>query len=364
MDILLANKIIEEIRKFSEIKCAITNDLGTVLAKSVNFEIGHPQLDIKSTKALKIKYDQKGYGFVYLDESTQVRKEIGGVIKSMVELIIQQNRHTLILSNDEKRIDQITYDYLYTDSISPSDYANILSSFGLDLQLQRTAILVEICDPSYLRLYEREIIEGERERIIATVKRGIETSLSGFYTQHTQNIIFYLGGANFLILKDMGKNPAEYEEEFKKTLHNLLFNLESELRTKITVGVGEYKKGIEGIKESYTEARTALKFGEQTWGTDKIYHYAPLFGGANRENINFSKDIVKKISEHHDLQNTLECYLDSDLSLTRTARTLKIHRNTLVYRLGKVEEITGLDPKSFNDAFQLRIALILDKYHA
>lgn len=370
MDTLLATKIVEEIRKSSNVESAIINDIGTVLARSEKFSITHPQLNPKSAKALKINYRKRNYGYLYLDEDSATRRNIGPAIKSIAELIIEQNHHSQILTNDEKRLDQITFDFLYSDTIAPNDYASLLRSFDLDIDVNRTAIFLEICDPNYLMLFEREIIEGEREKIIARTKRSIESLLATFYTRHTQNLVFYLGSQNFLILKDMNDQPENYQEEFKKTLSALHFNLEGELRTKITVGVGEYKSGLAGIKESFVEARTALKFGTQTWGPGKIYHYdnfgvvAPLFSGANKDNINFSRDIVANISEHPGLMETLSCYLDRDLSLTKTAKILKIHRNTLVYRLERIESITGLDPRLFNDAFQLNIALILDKYHA
>lgn len=369
MDIQLANKIVTEVSKFSDIRCAITNDLGEVLAKTNSFDISHPLLNTRSPKASKIRFNNKNLGYLYLDETEQTLKQSAGIIKSMTELIIQQNRHAQMLTSDEKRIDQITYDFLFTDTIESRDYTKIMESFGVNIDANRTAVLLEICDPGYLMLYEREIVEGEREKVIARTKRNLETLLEVFYTQHKNNVIFYLGGKNFLILKDMGDSPADYQDEFKKTLNNLHYNIETELRTKITIGVGDFKEGLEGIKESFTEARTALRFGEQTWGLDKIYHYdnfgvvAPLFSGANKDNIHFSKDIIRKIAKHEGLLETLTTYLDSDLSLTKTSKKLKIHRNTLVYRLNRIDELTSLDPKSFNDAFQLKVALVLDKYH-
>ena len=368
METLLATKIIEEIGKFSDTHCAITDDLGTILAKSKNFNIDHPQINSKSPKALSLNLAGKKYGYLYIDEPTVERQRVGNILKSIAEVIIQQVRHAEILTSDEKRLDQVTYDFLLTDTLNEAEYTAVLGSFGIDIDIKRAAILLEICDPGFLLLLDREILEGEREKIVARTKRNIETLLSTFYTQHPNNLVFYLGGTKFLILKDMGDKPEEYQEEFKKTLNNLHFDLETELRTNITIGVGDYREGLPGLKESFTESRTALKFGEQTWGKNKIYHYdnfgvvAPLFNGANQENINFSKNIIEKLSVR-DLKGTLECYLDNELSVGKTAKTLKIHRNTLIYRLEKIEEATGLDPKLFNDAFQLKMALILDHYH-
>jgi len=62
------------------------------------------------------------------------------------------------------------------------------------------------------------------------------------------------------------------------------------------------------------------------------------------------------------LLETLQGFFDNNLSITQTAKALFIHRNTLLYRLERVKKITGLDPKKFDDAVQLRIALKMRIY--
>jgi len=366
---ILAEKIIKDLKKFSNKKYAVTNDLGEVFAATKDFSLKHSPLDTKSQRAIKVCYQDKPCGFIYIDEPLKIVRETEDIIKSMAELIIQQAKYTEILTNDEKRIDQIAYDFFYTESIENQDLVKVLNSFEIDITKNRVAIFVEISDSKYLMLFEREVIEGEREKITARAKRGIEAVINSFYTSHSDNLVFYIGYKNFLILKDMGQTPKDYQEDFKKTLGNLHFNLNNELRTKTTIGVGNYKDGLAGLKESFEEAKTALRFGKQIWGENKIYHYdnfgviAPLFSGASEKNIGFSKKVIKKLNQHEDLLKTLEIYFENNLSLSKTAKKLRIHRNTLVYRLERIEDITDLDPKKFNDAFQLYMAMILGAYH-
>jgi len=68
----------------------------------------------------------------------------------------------------------------------------------------------------------------------------------------------------------------------------------------------------------------------------------------------------KKINET--LLETLKAFFDNNLSISKTAQTIYVHRNTLLYRLRRVKEITGLDPKKFDDAVQLRMALKMRIY--
>lgn len=368
LDAKLSSKIIEEISKFSNKKYGVLDPFGEVLAKSPTFGIEHKIIEVKSKKALPLVFESKKIGYLYLDENPIAIKEIGPVIKSMAELIVHEAYYKEFLTSDERRIDQLFYDFLNLDVSDPGKFRQLINSFGVDLLVNRLAIFVEIEDSKYLFLNEKEAIEGERERKVARVKREIKNALSSFYTHHLNNVVSYLGGNNFIVLKDMGEEPQEYQQEFKKTLNTLFFNLKAELRTELTVGVGEFKPNLAGLRESFEESRTALKFGKQIWGPGQIYHYdtfgvvAPLFSGVTEENISFSKNIVESLSKYPELLQSLKIYFEYDLSLSKTAKKLKIHRNTLVYRLERISEITEFDPRVFNEAFQLQIALILDKY--
>lgn len=368
IDQVLGTRIVEDINKFSNKKYAVTDPFGEVLAKSENFGLEHNVLDIKSKRALPLKFEAKKVGFLYIDENQAVVKESGNVVRSMAELIIHESYYRDVLTSDEKRFDQLVYDFLNLEGVDPTEFKRLVNSFGININKNRLSIFIEIEDDTYLFLEEKEAIEGDRDRKIARVKREINTALTSFYTHHKENVISYVGGNHFVIFKDMGDKPLEYQEEFKKTLNTLFYNLQNELRSKLTVGVGEYKHGLYGLRESYEEARTALKFGKQIWGDGQIYHYdsfgvvAPLFSGVTEENISFSRNIVESLKNYGDLLESLRIYFEYDLSLSRTARKLKIHRNTLVYRLERINEITGFDPRVFNEAFQLQLALILDKY--
>lgn len=57
-----------------------------------------------------------------------------------------------------------------------------------------------------------------------------------------------------------------------------------------------------------------------------------------------------KIFEDKDMMNTLNCLFENNLNVSRTSRALYMHRNTLIYRLNKIYETTGLDPSEFSDA--------------
>ncbi|WP_329024095.1 CdaR family transcriptional regulator [Streptomyces sp. NBC_00690] len=60
-----------------------------------------------------------------------------------------------------------------------------------------------------------------------------------------------------------------------------------------------------------------------------------------------------------ELRHTLWVYFAQDRSITDAALALNVHRNTLAYRLGRIEDLTSRDPRSFQDAVVLQVALHL-----
>lgn len=368
MELKLAQKIISELAKFSKKKIALIDQYGEVLAKTDNFTLDHNPLSIKSKKVVPVDFGEKKGGFLFIDEDQKTVNEIGKVLRSMAELIIHQAYFTEILTSDEKRVDQTVYDYFNTKKISDEEFLRTLSSFGINFEKSKLVLVFEITNPDYFFFDAKEVIEDEREKKIARTKRSIRNTLDSFYTHYKDNLICYLGKNTFVIFKDMGDVPEKYQEEFKKTLTSFYHSLKDELRSDLTIGVGSYNEGLAGIKEGFAEAQMAIRYGIRVWGEGKVFHFdnfgvvAPFFSGVTNENIVFSKKIIETLRKHTGLLETLECYFESDLSLSKTAKKLKIHRNTLVYRLERIGIITNLDPRIFNDAFQLQLALIMEKY--
>lgn len=368
MNVKLAQKITDEISRFSAKKYAVTDKFGNVMAKTADFSLSYNPLEVKSKRSFPILFDNRKLGYLFIDENPATVSEIGPVLKSMAELIARQDYYADFLTQDEKKLDQLMFEYFRLESQNKKDLEKMIRSLGISLKGSRLAILLEINDPGFLFLNQVQTYLDEREKKIAHIKRELKFILSSFYTHHSDNIISYLGGSTFLILKDMGETPKDYEPEFKKTLNTLFYNFKKELRTDISMGIGQYKSGDSGIKESFEEAETALKFGTQNWGKNNLYHFdsfgvvAPLFTGATKANVSIPKKIVKTLRGHKELLDSLEAYFNSNISISKTAKKLKIHRNTLIYRLERIQELTGNDPRVFNEAFELYIALVLDKY--
>lgn len=80
-----------------------------------------------------------------------------------------------------------------------------------------------------------------------------------------------------------------------------------------------------------------------------------------REKIDtlFTKRGDFSLLREHDWEQVLYVYFRSHLNLSQAAKELYVHRNTLNYRLERIRNETGLDPRNFEEAFLLRLYLLL-----
>ena len=71
----------------------------------------------------------------------------------------------------------------------------------------------------------------------------------------------------------------------------------------------------------------------------------------------FGDEIPDVFSEENLL--TIQKFFENNLNISETARQLFVHRNTLVYRLERLEKLIGLDIRKFEDAMTFKLALMV-----
>jgi carbohydrate diacid regulator len=141
--------------------------------------------------------------------------------------------------------------------------------------------------------------------------------------------------------------------------------LSQEHGCRIVVGVGRLHQGLAGLALSYRDALAAMKAGRVAGWPEPVYPFGlmglAVLGGPVplRHKLDFSTQLLRPLDEAPDLLHTLEVLFEVDGSPSLASTRLAIHRNTLTYRLDKVSSLTSYDPRNFDAAVQLRLALYL-----
>lgn len=170
------------------------------------------------------------------------------------------------------------------------------------------------------------------------------------------------------LIKDM--TDVEVLEELTQYAQALQETLMGETAFQMTVGIGRSRHTMDELRESYAEAKRAIEVGRIFQPEDSIYVFnrlilerflmeLPQDISAYYHSLLFNRKTARLFNE--EMLYTIDMFFKKDLNLSDTARQLYIHRNTLVYRLDKVQRQTGLDLRSFEDAVTFKILMELKK---
>ncbi len=159
------------------------------------------------------------------------------------------------------------------------------------------------------------------------------------------------------------------EAELEGIASSLVDNLHMEAMVKVRVGYGNVVVQIPDIAQSYQEAKMALEVGKVFYAGMDTISYGKLGIGRLIYQLPMSLcdmfikevfgDTTPDILEDEEAMSTIQKFFENNLNISETARQLYVHRNTLVYRLERIEKAIGLDIRSFDDAMTFRIAIMV-----
>jgi carbohydrate diacid regulator len=263
-----------------------------------------------------------------------------------------------------------------------SDEAGVIREaqvLGLDLARPRAVIVIHAAD--YI-LDASVTSESGDETAICRRAREVIGHVVHFFHLPNAAICAYLGDGEVAILKGSSTRDlapwsttgraAETSVASwanlaaqKRAGHALRGWLERQTGTAVAIGIGRYHAGLSGLARSYHDAQTALSLGRRLATSEQVYCLDDLGAAAfvglsdERTKLELAVRLLGPLDPEPDLLATLEAFFDENCCPSKSARRLSIHRNTLSYRLDKITSLTGLDPRRFDDAIQIRLALML-----
>lgn len=157
----------------------------------------------------------------------------------------------------------------------------------------------------------------------------------------------------------------------QKTAELLQRSLYEELGINVFIYVGGVVKSFTEISVSFNQAVAAEKMSALFSASSSVINYKDFALAKLCEDVSHVKveeslfallgEGGREMLKDEELLVTGEAFLNSNLNVSETARELYVHRNTLIYRLDKIERLTGLDIRKFGDAINFRLISILIK---
>ncbi|MCD7745294.1 MAG: helix-turn-helix domain-containing protein [Lachnospiraceae bacterium] len=218
-------------------------------------------------------------------------------------------------------------------------------------------------------------IDTEARRVVFIVELDHEKetapleNIRALFGARSDDFITAVDEKSIIVVKELGEQDSYADMD--RVAEMILDALGEEKKQEALVAYGTIVGEIKEVSRSYKEARMALNVGKIFFEERKVIAYSTLGIGRliYQLPIPLCKMFIKEIFDgkspddfDEETLTTINKFFENSLNVSETSRQLYIHRNTLVYRLDKLQKQTGLDLRVFEDAITFKIALMVVKY--
>ena len=267
----------------------------------------------------------------------------------MVGKIGVSQLQNLIVAYKERYDRNNFFQNLLLDNMLLIDVYNRARKLKIDVNIPRVIILVEV----------KHSQDNTAQELLA-----------GMYAPHTGDYVTAVDENSVILIKSLSKGQSY--EEVNRIATTIVDMMNTEAMLNVRVSYGTIVDEIKDLSKSFKEAKMALDVGRIFYAEKRVNAYNTL--GIGRliyqlpeslcrifiDEIFGGKEVPDDLDE--EILNTINKFFENNLNVSETSRQLFVHRNTLVYRIEKLEKSSGLDVRKFDDALTFKIALMVINY--
>ena len=340
---------LDDLKTITKVDLAVVDVEGVMVAKNsdrfeqnvefvTEFAAAGSQV-LQGCQYLKI-YDEEDPVYVLLCGDSSEEYMIGKIAVSNIQNLITAYKERFDRNN--------FFQNLILDNLLLVDIYNRAKKLHIEIQKPRVVLLLEI--PAGKENYAMEFL------------KSMFSAQSGDYVTAVDE--------NTLIVIKQVEAKDSYAEVVE-VAETTVAMMNTEAMINVRVAYGTIVEELKDVSKSYKEAKMALDVGKIFYAEKTVTAYSTLGIGRliYQLPINLCEMFIEeifggKVPEELDEETltTINTFLENNLNVSETSRQLYVHRNTLLYRLEKLEKYTGLDIRIFDDALTLKIALMVVRY--
>lgn len=273
----------------------------------------------------------------------------------MVAKIAISEIQNLLVAYKEKYDRNNFFQNLLLDNLLLVDIYNRAKKLHIEDKVPRAIIMIEI--------------ENAAGEAAAEKDNTAQELLSGLYTPQNGDYITAVDESSVILIKSVASEDDYGPVEDAANVAVSMLNTEAML--KVHAAYGTIVTELKDLSKSYKEAKMALDVGKIFYAEKRVSSYNSLGIGRliYQLPVGLCRQFLREIFGDMDLSEldpgtltTINTFFENNLNVSETSRQLFVHRNTLVYRIEKLQKATGLDIRNFDDALTFKIALMVSSY--
>ena len=300
---------------------------------------------------LPIVFMDEIVGVIGITGSSRVVASYGQIVKGMTEIMLQENylreQETIVQKAHDRFLDEWVFGSF--DINDPAEFQRRAESFNIDTDAVRRVAIINIH-------MENRTLDDEEMTEISRWIRG------------------YLNGSNGIkaeVFRTMTRMICLFEATDHALLEEKLIEaseyLEGRFGCTVSIGLNS-DKDFKNVRDAYDKADRALLQARK--GTSRLVVYDGL------DTTKFFTQIPEKEMEEYirlllgdslmpeldEIMAFLKCYVECNGSVQETARRLSMHKNTVQYKLRRLADLTGYDPRELKNLNSYMLAMQLYDY--
>lgn len=337
---------LDEISEISKTGLALYDEKGQLLAST--FEPEESLQDMIVDFAVSMAESQMLLGYHFFKVMVEEEMEYILLAKAALDEAYMVGRLTvcqirnLVLSNRELTDRNNLMQNILLGNMLVVDMYNKAKKLHIE-QAKRIVYVIEL--------------DGRKDTVILETVRNL-------FSDRNVDFVTELDEQNIILIKNVEGMDEKAAEQLAWTIVD---NLQMEAMVRVRVGYGNMIERLQDIARSYQEAKMALEVGRIFHMEEKAVSYSKLGIGRLIYQLPMSlcemfiKEVFGEKRPELDEETlvTIQRFFENNLNISETARQLYIHRNTLVYRLERLQKIIGLDIRVFEDAMTFKIAMMV-----
>lgn len=347
---------LNEIKDISKLDLALCQPNGKVVVSTSEMHV--EDMVVQFVADERLQQVEEGYHFFAIEienETEYVLVTLGNVENGIVigQMAASQLR-TLILSKSEEFDRNVFIQNVLLGNMLKIDVFSKAKKLHIEAKPRVTYVI--------------DTGNKNTEVVLELVKNLSDLRAGDFVTTVDEHSVVLVKDVS-TYTKGLLHKEAELERELESIAMSLVDSLHMEAMIKVRVGYGNVVTEVSDIAQSFQEAKMALQVGRVFYAEKDTISYGKLGIGRLIYQLPMSLcnmfikevfgDKIPEVLNDEEAMSTIGKFFENNLNISETARQLYVHRNTLVYRLERIEKEIGLDIRKFEDAMTFRIAVMV-----